>query len=142
MVDHTQSSPGRVAQCCCGALSARVTGQPAMVVACSCEECQRRTGAPFGVSTYWTRSAVETSGAATRFTRPGQKGRTVTMHFCPKCGSTVYWTAEFNPDWMGVALGSFADPTFPAPTISGWERSKHDWIVVPAEQHHDMQGSI
>lgn len=43
----------RIAQCCCGALRAEATGEPAFAGACHCPECQRRTGSPFGVSTYF-----------------------------------------------------------------------------------------
>jgi hypothetical protein len=29
---------------------------------------------------------------------------------------------------IAVAVGSFADPTFPAPQIAVWERRRHDWV--------------
>ena len=45
----------RIAHCCCGSLRAETTGEPAFVAACHCTECQRRTGAPFGVME-WTDS--------------------------------------------------------------------------------------
>jgi hypothetical protein len=43
----------QIAHCCCGSLRADVTGEPAFVGACHCTECQRRTGSPFGVNTYF-----------------------------------------------------------------------------------------
>jgi hypothetical protein len=43
----------RIALCCCGSLRAEATSEPALVAACHCIECQRRTGSPFGVSAYF-----------------------------------------------------------------------------------------
>lgn len=36
-----------------------------------------------------------------------------------------------------VAVGAFADPAFPAPVRSVWERSRHAWMAVPVEHHFD-----
>jgi len=48
---------------------------------------------------------------------------TLPFRFCPKCGSTVYWTGDSFPGLVVVAIGTFADPSFPAPAISVWEES-------------------
>jgi hypothetical protein len=123
----------RIARCSCGALQVSVTGEPDVVIACHCLECQRRTGAPFGVGAYFRRSQVEAHGPATQYRREGQDGRTLTTRFCPTCGSTVYWEAEFRPDHVGVALGAFGDGGMPPPTRSVWEQSRHPWIEFTHE---------
>ncbi|WP_371827032.1 hypothetical protein [Microvirga sp. VF16] len=43
------------------------------------------------------------------------------------------------PGYIGVAAGAFADPTFPAPTISAWEQSKHPWVSFGHKALH-LQG--
>jgi len=43
----------RQAQCACGSLRVETTAEPKLVLMCHCEECQRRTGAPYGVSAYF-----------------------------------------------------------------------------------------
>ncbi len=123
----------REARCSCGSLKVVVTGEPDVVVACHCLECQRRTGAPFGVGAYFRKSQVEASGPATTYTRDGQDGRTLTTRFCPTCGTTVYWVAEVRPDHVGVALGAFGDTSFAAPARSVWEQSRHPWIAFTHE---------
>jgi hypothetical protein len=35
------------------------------------------------------------------------------------------------PKLVGVALGAFADPSFPLATQSVWTRDKHHWLVLP-----------
>jgi hypothetical protein len=34
------------------------------------------------------------------------------FHFCPDCGSTVFYTEPDEPDLLVVMTGSFADPSF------------------------------
>src|SRR3954451_10280637 len=79
----------RTAHCCCGSLQLTATGDPTLVAACHCTECQRRTGAAFGVAAYFEKSQVQAEGAFKVYTRDGQEGRIARMHFCPECGTTV-----------------------------------------------------
>ena len=131
----------REARCCCGALRAVAVGDPAAVVICHCTECQRRTGSVMGVSAYYPRESVKTSGPAASFTRPGQSGGGFTQHFCPTCGTSLYWEAELRPGLIGIAVGAFVDSSFPAPTRSVWEEHKHRWVELGAEIPGHIQGS-
>jgi hypothetical protein len=119
----------RVAHCCCGGLRVEAIGDPVIVAACHCRQCQRRTGAAFGVSAYFPKEQVRIGGTSKVFVRDGQDGRKIRAHFCPDCGSTVYWDADFRPDYYGIAVGAFADPTFPAPRWSVWEEARHPWTA-------------
>ena len=98
---------------------------------CHCLECQKRTGAPFGAQARWPRDKVTITGTATAWTRIADSGNTITFHFCPVCGSTVYYGIDDQPDVVAVALGNFADPTFPAPRFSVYEERRHSWVAVP-----------
>ena len=131
----------RHARCGCGQLRLTCEGEPLRVSMCHCLECQRRTGSAFGVQAWFRRESVTTTeGRAVRFSRVGGSGKTVDFRFCPECGSTVYWEAEAVPDMIAVAVGAFADPGFPPPEISVWERRRHSWAVMQADrpmQHSD-----
>jgi hypothetical protein len=65
--------------------------------------------------------------------RRGESGNTVTFSFCPTCGSAVYFENEGFPEFVGIAVGSFADPNFPAPTIAAREETRHPWLSLPAD---------
>jgi hypothetical protein len=52
----------KIAHCCCGALRAEATGEPAFLGARHCTECQRRTGSAFGVGTYFPKEQVRAEG--------------------------------------------------------------------------------
>ena len=118
----------KIAHCCCGSLRAEVSGDPALVAVCHCEQCQRRTGSAFGISAYYPKDQVRPEGTSKTFSRAGQEGRHIQAHFCPECGTTLYREADFMPGHIGVAAGTFFDPDFPAPTVSSWEQFKHPWI--------------
>jgi hypothetical protein len=68
------------------------------------------------------------TGERTQFTRRADSGNAVTSSFCPHCGSTVYWELSAYPEVFAIAVGSFADPDFPAPRHSVFERRRHSWI--------------
>jgi hypothetical protein len=118
----------RIAHCCCGALRVETTGEPTAVVACHCHECQRRTGAAFGVGVFFEKAQIRAEGASKVYTRDGQEGRKLRFHFCPECGTTVYWDLDLRPDHIVVAFGTFADASFPAPMRSVWEETRHPWV--------------
>ena len=119
----------RIAQCGCGSLKAEADAEPAVVSLCNCIECQRRTGSPFGVGAYYEAAQVRVSGPSKVYQREVE-GRWLRFHFCPECGSTVYWQTANHPGRYGIAVGAFADPHFPKPARSVFERSRHDWVLL------------
>jgi hypothetical protein len=122
----------RTASCACGQLSVEVEGEPALVASCNCTQCQKRTGSVFGVSAYFPKDQVQAPhGRHTAATRSSDAGRSLEGHFCPDCGSTVFWFAEAFPHWVGLAVGCFADPDFPAPAVAVWVENKHHWVSFP-----------
>ncbi len=100
---------------------------------CHCLECQRRTGAVISNQTRFRRDQITFEGKATTWTRMAESGNKLTFHFCPTCGSTVYWENEGFPGIVTVAIGNFADPSFPAPTVAVWEESRHPWVSLPPD---------
>lgn len=121
----------RIAECCCGSLKVEVRAEPVAVAACHCIDCQRRTGSVFGVGAYYPKTDVQVVGETKMFAREATEGRKVRHHFCPTCGTAVYWFAEVLPDIIGIAVGTFGDPTFPVPSFSIWEQSSHKWASLP-----------
>jgi len=89
-----------------------------MVSLCHCLECQRRTGSTFGIGAYFSRDAIQTEGNFRSYRHKSDGGLAVQFHFCPVCGSSVFWEPKRKPDTVAVAVGSFGDPIFPAPSQS------------------------
>jgi hypothetical protein len=103
-------------------------GEPTTVSLCHCLECQRRTGSTFGIAAFFPRENVTATGKIKNFTRRSDSGYPVTFHFCPDCGATVYWEPQRKPEAVVVAVGAFADPSFPAPGKSVYGQHRHPWV--------------
>jgi hypothetical protein len=131
------------ARCSCGAIALSLPGPSSLVAACHCIECQRRSGAPFGVGAFYPAEVVTISGTPKEYVRAAESGGKVRSYFCTDCGSTVYWKADNLPAMIGVAVGAVADPDFPAPIKSVFERSKHAWVEINgAAVEHLQRGSV
>ena len=120
----------RIAACACGQLRLSCRGEPQIVSVCHCLDCQRRTGSAFGVGAFYARDAVTIEGLAQTTRRLADSGRGLTFHFCPDCGGTVFWEPDFRPDSLAVAVGAFADPTFPKPDKAVFEERAHPWAKI------------
>src|SRR5215471_9008046 len=123
----------RNATCSCGQLHLVIEGEASRISMCHCLECQRRTGAVISNQARFRREQVTFTGKAMVWKRTAESGNALTFHFCPTCGSTVYWESEGFPGYVAVAIGNFADPNFPAPTMAVWEESRHPWVSLPPD---------
>lgn len=126
----------RVASCSCGRLTVRTRGEPTRISVCHCLACQRRSGSAFAAQARFPAEAVSIEGGSTEFVRTGDEGTAARFHFCPHCGSTVYYLMDAVPDMVAVPLGAFADPDFPRPTVSVYEARKHRWVGLPGDMEH------
>ena len=108
----------RVAKCACEQLKITVEGDPILAAVCNCTVCQRKTGSPYGLSSYF---------------EDGQLVSIVKQHFCAICGSNMFWYAELLPNTIGIAGGNFNDPDFPVPDTAAWAQSKYKWVQFPPE---------
>jgi hypothetical protein len=124
----------RTANCSCGQLRAICSGSALRISMCHCLDCQRRTGAPFGAQSRFKREQVQVEGLSSTYTRVADSGNTVSFHFCPGCGSTVYWEPHGYPGMISIALGAFGDPTYPPPAHSVYETRRHPWTQHIADQ--------
>ena len=120
----------RRAACSCGQLELTIEGEPSRISMCHCLECQRRTGAVISNQARFPGDQVTITGKSTAWNRKAESGNEMTFYFCPTCGSTVYWQNAGFPGHVTIAIGNFADPNFPAPSIAVWEQSRHSWVSL------------
>jgi hypothetical protein len=121
----------RTASCFCGQLRLEVFGEPLGVGVCHCLACQQRTGSVFAALATF-RGPSNVIGTATEFVRTGDQGARFRFRFCPVCGSPVFHTEEGQEGSVSVAVGAFADPSFPPPRVSVYDDRRHAWVQLPA----------
>ena len=126
----------RMARCSCGQLTAKVSGDPLRISICHCLNSQRRSGSVFATQARFQREQVMVSETSTSFALAGDEGSRAHFHFCPICGATVYFQAEGAEETIAIPIGAFADPLFPAPTVSVYEERMHAWVVPPPCAEH------
>jgi hypothetical protein len=126
----------RDAACSCGQLRLTAEGDPIRISMCHCLACQRRTGSAFGIQARFTSDRVHVVGRYSEYERTSDEGEERTFRFCPDCGATVFYTLATAPDVIAVPIGAFADPTFPAPTVSVHEARRHSWLALPPTVEH------
>jgi hypothetical protein len=131
----------RTASCRCGQLKATVTGDPVRVSVCHCLNCKKRSGSAFAVQARWPKAQAEIEGQSKTFVIVADSGNKATFHFCPECGSDVYYEIDgkfddkFN-DLVAIPVGTFDDPYFATPEYSVWEHRKHDWVEITGDLEH------
>ena len=134
----------RVAACNCGQLTVTVKGpDPERISLCHCNLCQKQSGSAFAIQARFPKEQVTIQGKSTVWKFPEKGVQPVpyrncasegaSYHFCPTCGSTVYYTADTDPARIGVKIGAFTDPSFPPPKISGFEEYRHPWAMEPGK---------
>jgi hypothetical protein len=120
----------RTASCTCGQLRIEVQGEPRGVGICHCLACQQRTGSVFAALASFA-TPYKVTGTATEYIRTGDQGARFTFRFCPVCGTNLFHTEEGEAGGVGVAVGAFADPSFPAPKLSIYDCRRHPWVQLP-----------
>jgi hypothetical protein len=120
----------RTASCHCGQLRIEIDGEPDFVGICHCLACQRRTGSVFATLASFS-APYRVVGKATEYVRAGDQGAKFRFRFCPVCGTNLFHTEEGETSGVGVAVGAFADPGFPAPRYSIYDCRRHPWVQLP-----------
>ena len=90
----------------------------------------------FGAQARFPTAAVTIEGQSREYLRMGDEGSLARFHFCPECGSTVFYHSDADPGTVGIPVGAFADPQFPPPSVSVYEVRQHPWVRLPDEMEH------
>ena len=126
----------REASCSCGELRVLCSGEPESVSLCHCVACQKRTGGPFGIAAFFKRENAEVVGTYRDYSRSSDAGFGLVFHFCPNCGSTVFWEPSRKPDMIAVGIGAFGDAGFPAPDKEVHTECRHGWVQPLGSRSH------
>lgn len=100
--------------CLCGALRYVTVGEPARIVFCHCQFCQRATGTSFLLEAMFPRDRFELlRGTPSRYelTSAGS-GKSVVVNFCANCGTKIWLDLERAPTDIGLYSGTYDDPNW------------------------------
>lgn len=122
--------------CQCGGVRYEIAAEPLTVLACHCTECQRQSGAAFGLSMIVPTAAVRiTKGTPKEWERPGSmthSGLPTACLFCDTCGARLYNIPARAPQNTVLKPGTLDDKTWFEPVGHIWTRSAQSWVDIPA----------
>lgn len=122
----------KTATCACGQLKITVGDAVPQVHACSCLDCQKRTGSSFSYTAFYRETEiVSIEGDRKSWTRPTHSGGTHEDFFCPNCGVAVFVKLSVLAGIVGINVGCFAAPDFTPPEKLYWSSRRHGWIGLP-----------
>ena len=136
------------ASCACGAVSVRFAGKVLSMFMCSCEDCQRATGAGHSAIVLARPADVTVTGTAQSYARPATSGATLTRSFCPRCGTPLFAVSSRAPEVLMLPVGLFgaAAADWYAPNQLIFARSHRDWDLIdpdlPQHQTYRDEGAM
>lgn len=111
-----------------------MAGDPLLHAVCHCNNCKRRTGSAFGLSAYFADTNVVRVTGPTAIYEVDNKefGNRQQRHFCPGCGTTLFWKISTLPNLTGIAGGCFVEQPLPEPTHTVSNHGKCAWLELPS----------
>lgn len=127
----------RIAECCCGQLSIEVVGEPEIHGVCHCNNCKKRTGSAFGISSYFNNDQVlKKSGEPSCYSlHNSEQNHDQNRYFCKSCGTTLYWSVSTMPNLIGIAGGCFVSMPLGEPKFSASHEKICSWLSLPESWH-------
>ena len=128
-------------RCLCGRVRYRLTQEPLVTYACHCTDCQKRTGAAFGLSMWVRRAAIElTQGEPVLNVSSTEDGRERHTRVCGACLIRLWSEPQKRPEIAVVRPGTLDDTSWVRPQLHIWTRSAQPWFEFPpAVPRHETQ---
>lgn len=124
--------------CLCGSVHYAFEGEPLMVGACHCKNCQRQSGAPFSVICGVPEAAYEQTGITKTYQDKGDSGQAVERVFCPECGSPILSRVGAMPGMVFIKAGTLDAPEQFSPSIELYCDRRWPWMPELASQRYPL----
>jgi hypothetical protein len=120
--------------CLCSRVRFRAKQMPLRTLACHCTFCQRITGTAFYAESIFSTAAVEFNEGEVRTYEhtSDTSGKSVFVHFCPLCGTTLGLTFERWPDIRAISRGCLDTPNVVEIDANIWVRSAQTGVALPS----------
>lgn len=128
--------------CLCGDVRFEIDGVLKRASHCHCSMCRKAHGAAFGTYAAAQAADFRVVSGENRITRY-RSSAGIVRTFCARCGSTLQWLRESQPDVVDVALGVLDDDPGVRPANHIYVGSKAPWheITDDLPQHATRPGA-
>jgi hypothetical protein len=112
-------------QCHCGAVKYEMSSDTIHRGLCHCRDCRRHSGAPMVAWGLIKREDLTVEGE-TREYASSEHGR---RHFCPQCGTSLFYTSEvYFPGQIDVQTATLDDPDAIPPDTQVQVAERIGWV--------------
>lgn len=127
-------------RCACGDVTLTIGAAPIQTRQCWCRQCQQiAAGGPTHNAIFHGRD-VTISGTLASRGYVATSGNTLTLWFCPSCGSQVYAQSSARPHLKTVRFGMLDEPHGLRPQMAIWTDDAPEWALIdPALERHPRQ---
>ena len=119
---------GASGRCECGGVHYVVSGELRDVYDCHCARCRRITGHYIAATAAPVEQVTFVVDQTLTWYSPDPS---VEYGFCNRCGSTMFWRAQANPESLSIAAGTLDPPTGLRTTKAWWVSQASDYHVRP-----------
>ena len=111
-------------QCHCGAVRYDMPAATKHQAICHCSDCRRHAGAPFVSWALVDKAGMNVEGETREYVS-SENGR---RHFCPRCGTSLFYTNEVVfPGLIDVQTGTLDDPGELPPQVQVQTAERVSW---------------
>jgi hypothetical protein len=94
---------------------------------CHCRLCQQVSGSAFTANVAVPKDALRIKGDVRYHEAKADSGNTVSLGFCPICGTPVVGKSSGMPELMMLRAGSLDDPSWYRPGMDLYTASAQPW---------------
>ncbi|WP_137861027.1 MULTISPECIES: GFA family protein [unclassified Sphingomonas] len=117
-------------RCACGAVTARISGEPVAVRQCWCRQCQRLAAGSATSNAMFAAADIALAGTLSSTSYIADSGNTLTQSFCGACGTPVMGESSARPQFRTLRLGFLDDAQGLAPTMAIWTDDAPVWAHI------------
>ncbi|WP_068075967.1 GFA family protein [Novosphingobium lentum] len=120
-------------QCNCGAVNAKIEGEPVAVRQCWCRQCQKAAAGSATTNAMFPTEAITFHGALGSWSYEAASGNTLTQSFCANCGTPVMGQSSARPQFRTLRVGFLDQAQGLKPQVIIWTDDAPEWAVIDPE---------
>ena len=127
--------------CQCGAIRFEAEADPQKAGVCHCTDCQSLSGSAFSLFLQVPKDTFRlTSGEPKIYVKTAESGNRRAQAFCANCGSRLWASAEKDPPFYNLRIGTLRERVGLRPSMQVWCRSALPWVNDLARVPGKAQG--
>jgi hypothetical protein len=127
-------------RCACGAVVAKIHGEPQAVRQCWCRQCQQIAAGGATTNAMFLSTDIEMTGELATHSFTAASGAKLTQYFCRKCGTPIMGQSSARMHLASVRFGFLDEAHGLAPSAAIWLVDAPNWATIdPSLERFDRQ---